>query len=136
MNVIKGLREIESDLPNGFHDALLETVTVSFASKSVRLDMQLFVGNPEAETKEEREAYKRAKLCLSDLVYFVIDPPTPGQEYSAAQGLRIDGGDATGDSGPKPRGALPTGAFAYWFFVDQWNSFIHVAAWSATLQWV
>jgi len=139
MKVGRSLREIDDDLPNGFHDALLEAVTVSFASNSAELDLRLFVGDPAAATEEEREAYKRAKLRLSELVYFVVDPPAPGHECRKGNALRIDAGDATNESAPtapKPQSVLPTDAFAYWFFVDQWNSFIHVAARSASLQWV
>ena len=48
MNLYKSLREIDDDLPNGFHDAHLEAVTVSFASNSAKMDLQLFVGDPDA----------------------------------------------------------------------------------------
>src|SRR5215471_6300158 len=127
----KSLMEIDRDLPNGFHDALLESITVSYCSNSVELDLKLLVGDPDANTEEGREARRAAKLILNDVVYFVIDPPTPGRKHSSVGGLRIDAGDATLDSSPespKPRGVLPTDAFAYWFFVDTWNSFIHIAA--------
>jgi hypothetical protein len=138
MNVYKSLREIEDHLPNGFHDALLEAVAVNFSSNSARMDLRLLVGDPDAPTEEEREAYKEAALYLNDLVYFVVDAPAPGHGCSKTGGVRIDGGVASDNSAgmPKPRKPLPLDAFAYWFFVDEWNSFIHVAARSATLEWL
>jgi len=139
MTAIKSLREIDDNLPNGFHDALLETLTVNFVSKIAAMELQLWVGVVDAAKKEEREAYRRARLALSDLVYLVIDAPGPNYDSSKERKLRIDAGEAvdlSSSSMPKPLVALPAGTFAYWFFVDPWNSFIHVAAKSATFDWV
>lgn len=138
MNLFKNLKEIEDNLPNGFHDALLEKLMIDLTSNSADLELQLFMGDPDASTEQERETYRRAILRLSDLVYFVIDAPENIPEPSKKKPLRIDGGDAKDNSNPrapKPRSALPPGAFAYWFFVEQWNSFIHVAARSSTIDW-
>lgn len=137
MNYCEDLNEIESHLPNGFHDAILESITVNFSSGVARLDLQLFVGDPDAIVEEEREAYKKATLCLSDLVYVVIEAPACTDECPKTGPLRIDGGNASADSVPaaaRPPKLLPSGAFAYWFFVEHWNSFIHVAARGADLQ--
>jgi hypothetical protein len=35
----------------------------------------------------------------------------------------------------RPGVTLPEGSFAYWFFVNNWNSFIHVAAMDAQFEW-
>ena len=135
----KNLKEIDDHLPNGFHDALLEAVTVNFVSKTAIMDLQLWVGDLDATQEKEQEAYKSARLALSDLVYFVIDAPGANHEFSWGRPMRIDAGEAANDNSvsasPKPLATLPTGAFAYWFFVEPWNSFIHVAARMATLQW-
>jgi hypothetical protein len=130
--------QIESELPNGFHDALLQRITLDLVSSTAKLDLQLLVGQPDAPTEEEREAYRGATLTLEDLVYFVIDPLAPNGEFSNPAGVIISGGDATNRRNPRspaPRSALPEGGFAHWFFVDEWNSFIHVAAQRACLEW-
>ena len=114
-------------------------VAINYVSNSVELDLQLSVGDPNAATKEEQHAYKRARLFLSDLVYFVIDPPGPGYEPPLGGTLWIDAGDAKDDSNPrapKPLSVLPDDAFAYWFYVGPWNSFIHIAAKGASLEWL
>lgn len=140
MKVYTSLRELEYTLPNGFHDASLETVMINYASSRVELDLRLHVGTPDAATKEERDAYRKARLCLNDFVYFVIDPPGAGHESPEAGALWLrDAGDATDESYPaylKPRSDLPDSAFAYWFYVDEWNSHIHVAAKGASLEWL
>jgi len=139
MNDSKSLREIDYDLPNGFHDAHLEVVTINFASNSAELTLELWVGDLNAETEEEIEVYRRAKLCLADLVYFVIDPPGAGYAPPLGGLLWIDAGDATDESNSehlKPRSELPDDAFAYWFWVGPWNSHFHVAAKGASLEWL
>ena len=49
MNRTNNLKEIEDSLPNGFHDAFIEAVTIGFASKSAKIDLQLFILNPAIE---------------------------------------------------------------------------------------
>jgi hypothetical protein len=132
------LVEIESSLPNGFHDAFLESVHVDYASRRSLLKLRLCVGDPDAATEEKREAYKEADLELLDLVYLVIEGPDPRSKYAETKGLWIDGGEAAPGSAPAtpvPVDLLPRGAFAYWLFVRDWNSFIHVAARDARLHW-
>ena len=139
MKVYTSLSELEDSLPSGFHDATLETVTINYAANNAELALQLSVGDPDAPTEEERHAFKGARLHLTDLVYFVIDPPGPGHQPPGPGYVWLDAGDATDESNPqhlKPRSELPADAFAYWFFVGPDNSFIHIAAKSASLEWL
>ena len=132
------LQELEDSLPNGFHDSKLEGFTVDYVSRTAVLKMRLLVGTPDGATEEEREDYKPAELHLSDVVYFVIDAPDPNYKYAESKGLWVNAGRAGEGKGPAPRVSyelLPKRAFAYWFFVHDWNSFIHVAALGASLQW-
>ena len=125
-------------LPNGLHDAELECVSVDYVSRKAILRMQLLVGNPDAESVEEREAYRQAELHLSDLLYFVIEAPDSKYKYAESKVLTIDAGRADEKSAPKPPiplDQLPAVASAYWFFVSAWNSFIHFAAMDVRLQW-
>lgn len=132
------LEQLVDSLPNGFHDANLESINVDYASRRATLQMQLLVGSPDGETREQRETYKPAELHLSDVLYFVIDAPESTYEYAGTKALSIDAGRADEKSAPTPPiplDQLPAGASAYWFFVNDWNSFIHVAAMEAKLQW-
>lgn len=138
MNNRKSLAEIENTLPNGFHDAFLDSITIDFPSRSASLTLQIWVGNLESENERERETYKHAVLKFYDLIYFTIDPPDQGKSYTKEKPLRIDAGDSTKNSAPpslKPRMTIPQEAFAYWFFVEPWNAFFHIAACKADLQW-
>jgi hypothetical protein len=138
MDTCGTLREIEDQLPNGFHDAELETIAPDLAANSVSLQLRIWIGDLYAATEEEREAYRKATLRLNDLVYFVIDPPGPNGKWDRDDGVCLDAGDATEDASPtapRPLAPLLSGAFAHWFFVSDWNSFIHVAARGASLEW-
>jgi hypothetical protein len=133
---MKPLADIERDLPNGFHDALLEDIEISFLTAEVRMTLQLFLGEPDAVTKLDREKYRRATLLFKDVVYFVIDAPSEGRIFAQFGPLRIDAGEASrGPNAPKSLRPLPPGAFAYWVYIEVWNSFIHLAARFATLEW-
>ena len=141
MKVYTNLIELENTLPNGFHDAFLETLTLNYAANNAELVLNLWVGDLHATTEEEREAYKRAKLYLTGLVYFVIDPPyhDPEYKYEEGEGLWLGAGDAREISDRedlKPKADLPDDAFAYWFYVHEWNSHFHVAAKGASLEWL
>ena len=109
---------------------------MDYKSRRGLIKLRLCVGDPDAATQKEREAYKGADLELVDLVYFVIEGPDPRSKYAETKGLWIDG-EAKRDSAPAtpiPIELPPRDAFAYWFFVRNWNSFIHIAARNASLQ--
>jgi hypothetical protein len=132
------LVELENSLPNGFHDAFLESLHVDYSRKRAVIKLRICVGNPDAADKAEREAYREANLELVDLTYLVIDPPGPGSDYAELKKLWVDGGEANTDSGPPapvPAKSLPPGVLPYWFFVREWNSFIHIAAKDAKIHW-
>ena len=132
------LTDIENSLPNGFHDAFIESLNVDYTSKRALIKLRLCIGDPDATTKEEKEAYKKADLELLGLVYFVIDAPDNRYKFLETKELWIDGGEVKPGSSPStpvPIEMLPKGTFAYWFFARDWNSFIHVAAMSAKLEW-
>jgi hypothetical protein len=131
------LMEIENSLPNGFHDAFLESIHVDYESRRATFKLQLWIGDIDAATKTQREAYEESSLELLDLVYLVVEGPDPRTKYADAKKLWIDAGEAkpgTAPGTPIPVEQLPRGTFAYWIFVRDWNSFIHVAARGARLK--
>jgi hypothetical protein len=132
------LRELDQSLPNGFHDATIQAISVDYASSTAIVKLELLVGTPDADTPEERDSYKPAELHLSGVLYFLIDPPDPKRKYDQAKALWIDGGcyeNGSAPSPPIPLTLLPNGVSTYWFFVHEWNSFIHLAAREANIRW-
>ena len=125
------LNEIEQSLPSGFHDSSISSVRIDYVQRTAELEMELWFAGP---LDEDPEQYRPATLSISDLIYFVIEPPGPPNSSHDAPSL-VDGGSAELERAafrlPEP---LPAGAFTYWFFVSNWNSFIHVAALTADLK--
>jgi hypothetical protein len=126
------LDEISASLPNGFHDAKLAGYSVNFTDRTVQMDLTIWTGNRNA-----METYRRASLELEGLYYWIIEPPDLRYNYAVAEELTIDIGpvfdlEMVPTIQPPP---VPTGTFANWLFVGEWNAFIYLAAQSAKLTW-
>lgn len=127
------VEDIANSLPNGFHDALLESFQADYMKRTLSFDLQIDL-TTETDIKNR---YRRAQLKVTGLVYVSVEPP--GARYLAdANEFVIDTGDFSGGRAPNPAIALdllPEGVSASWMFVDAWNSFIHFAAAEAHLTW-
>lgn len=127
------IEELAGGLPNGFHDALLRSMSVDTVSQTAAFALDVWIGDLDARTSAERERRRAACISLTGLSHFSIDPPGPGASQSAAGPLMVDLCDA--DASVPARSTIDDGGFAARFFVSQWNAFIHFAARDATLTW-
>lgn len=127
--------EILADLPNGLHDARLESLKVDYSRGRLEMDLDVWVGDLSAPPGEEREAMRRGRLTFTGLVGCIIEPPE-GYEASA-DSPSIDAGILPGAQVKPPfqLSDLPAGVMACWFFIDPTNSFIYVVARDAQIQW-
>lgn len=131
------IEEIERGLPNGFHDARLKGIDIDYARREARLDLQADIGSPESRSEGIKDAYRACRLTLSDLLFCVIEPPGPTYQRQKAEWLWIaDSGPATSEEIlPKLPTPLPEGAFVHYFFINEWNAFIYLAAMDACFEW-
>lgn len=132
------LEDIEKMIPNGFHDALLERISIDYVKRCAVFDLHVLIGDPRSEDRESREAYREGQLRLNDLLFCVIEPPDPAYSYHEAGRLLLGAGSLKSTeipSLPKLPEPLPEGAFAHWFFVQKWNAFLYVAAMDAYFEW-
>ena len=130
------LDEIAASLPNGFHDAKIKSINIDYVNREARFDLQIWIGD-DSGTKEERETYRGAQLTLSQLLFCVIDAPDSRYPYHERKALRVDAGSSnSGQISTSVRlpAPLPEHSFSHWFFVNNWNAFIHVAAMDARLE--
>ena len=125
MEIALTIEEIDLSLPNGFHDSTITSARVNYVQRTAEIDLDIHVSGPD---DEDPERYRPATLLISELIYFVIEPPGHPNTSHAEPSL-VDGGSSRLEHPvsllPIP---LPAGAFTYWFFVNNWNAFIHVAA--------
>jgi hypothetical protein len=132
------LDDIQASLPNGFHDAIVESVTIDYMKRNVEIFLNLWVGDLTSKDRAVREKYRRGVLTISDFNYFLIEAPDPRYSYAKDPGITIDGGPYSPGaikSDTKIPPEIPEGMFQYWFFVLEWNSFIHVCAREAGFKW-
>ena len=127
------LDELQQTLPNGLHDADLLGIDIDYPGQEARLTLRVWLGNLEAIDESERERYRPAILLFSGLQFLVIDPPDQRPTYTG--GLRIEAGSGQPSTAPAALPPLVGQTFLCWLFVDQWNSFIRIAAHDVRINW-
>jgi hypothetical protein len=123
------LEELESDLPNGFHDARLYGIEVDYMGGNAILHIAFDFGDPDGPIQE---VYRIGELRITGLSFCSIDPPYPHSRYVPhGVALNVSGDTATPDTFPaieELSKAFEAGVSCYRFFVHEWNSFINIAA--------
>jgi hypothetical protein len=132
--MLQTLQELYSQLPNGFHDMHVERITLDFARRLVTLEGKIWVTDCSLGSEVEQEDWRHGILTLEGLLHCFFDPPDPNYPYAEAKPAWLVDMYDEEESLPHLKN-LPEGAFAARFFVNQWNSFIHVAASNAVLRW-
>ena len=66
------MEEIAESLPNGFHDSSIVGVRLDYVQRTAEIDIELWLSSPD---EADQEKYRRATLFISELIYFVIEPP-------------------------------------------------------------
>ena len=122
-----------------FHDSILERVEIDYVERKAYLQFQICTDDPNSKEQSLRESKRSGQLNITVLLFLSIEPPDEKYPYQKASGLWIDEGEV-GDGVPKsmpkfPKN-IPPGAFVNWFYVNDWNSFIYLAATGAEFEWL
>ena len=132
------LDELSATWRNGLHDAQVNRLSIDYVQREVVLELNVWVGDLASDLLSVREAYRMGTLVLSGLLFCCIDPPDARYPYQQGKAVTIDTGTVKTLNSP-PHASLPTelptGAFTQWFFVQEWNAFIYVAATHAQIRW-
>jgi hypothetical protein len=132
------IEDIENMLPSGFHDALLQRISIDYVKREALIDLDVCIGDPDANEEEEREAHRLGHLRLYNLLFLVIEPPDPRYPCNYPEYLMIDSGPIPLLKKDPPINLpelLPADAFTHYFFVSDWNAFIYLAATDASFWW-
>ncbi len=117
-------QEVEALAPNGFHDAIIDKMSVDYQAGVLSLSMRVWVGTMGMPNQED---YSPAELRVNRLLFCAIDPPDPRYPFVPdGDSLRVDGAHGLGDLAVNGDlvARLPADVSLYRFFVDEWNSFI------------
>jgi hypothetical protein len=133
------LDELNHTLPNGLHDADILSIELDYITATAKLRLSLLTGWPE-DPDPERQAYQEATLVVTGLCFFSIDLPDPTYPFlPTGRPIDVSGDPAKPDnlpSLPDLVAKLPNGAWCYRLFVNDWNSFIHIAGRNAEITWI
>jgi hypothetical protein len=123
---------IANGLPNGFHDASFYSFNVDFQKREAVLVFGLDIS--DANDGATSVINKTGRLLLGEVVFVIVEPPR--EVIEKGKEVICDLGALEGDELLKVfNGKLPTGAFANWVFLNETNSFIYFAAYSAKFEW-
>ena len=127
--------ELEAQLSWGLHDARLEALSVDWMGAEVVMRVRVMIS-------ERQDSDRLLSVTVTGLAFCAIEPPqeedpSRGYQLIPAGGLWIDSG--AGDGGAEVASRLPSippGAFLRWFFVRDWNRFIHICARDVIFAWL
>jgi hypothetical protein len=132
------LEEISESLPNGFHDAEVRRIVLDYSNRALTMESDIWVGSMD-DPPETREAYRSASVKLSGLLFCAIDLPK-SQACGEDGAVSVDDFPTLREPAialPKELvSSLPASAFLHTFYVNDWSSFIHVAAECAEMEWL
>ncbi len=127
------LAQLTDALPWGLHDAYLERLELDWSHARAALTLRLMMS-------ERQDFERRARIDITGLVFCSVDAPeiAPERGYvpTPKDGLRLSDGEG---AAPERAGVLPPvpeGGFLHWFFVHDWNRFVHLCAREAALVWL
>ncbi|MDP3110722.1 MAG: hypothetical protein Q8M71_01290 [Thermodesulfovibrionales bacterium] len=131
------IEEIEKELPNGFHDAVLTKIAIDYEKRKIMLEIEVNISKSDLPDEVCREASRAGRLTLSGLLFCVIESPDPQYRFHETKNLWIsDSGSVKSLKIPaRLPTILPNGAFVHYFFVNDWNAFIYLAAMDALFEW-
>jgi len=129
------LHEIENKLPNGLHDAQLLWLNLDLARSTLTLEVEVDSAPPEAA--QEVGEPTRAKITITGLCYFKLDPPDVLNPYAIGTATLIDTGDDPVEKGlvdTEVATKLPRGSFLHWIYLNGWNAIMVVGGRDARLE--
>lgn len=123
------LQEIEARLPNGLHDAQLLWFTVDLAANTLTMNLEV--------DGVEGEEVTPAKITVTGLCYFKLDPPDVLNPYAIGTATLIDSGNDPVRKGlveTEVAAKLPKGSFLYWIYLNGWNAIMVIGGKEARIE--
>ena len=129
------LEEIDNQLVNGFHDAIIIESRHSYEDATMHFVVDILIELPETAPKSASR-YRRAELLFTGVELCTIDTPDPASAFPNPGGIwfkfeRLD--ESVWPSAVIDR--LGPNMLMYSLFILDWHSSIHIAAKNVQFQW-
>jgi hypothetical protein len=128
--------ELEQSLPNGFHDATLLQVSLDIVERCATVKISVHVS---ADGDQDQELYRVGILEAKSVSLFFMEPPDPNYMFAlSGSGIGVSGDSVAPGQNPETDlllRKLPSDATAYRFFLEEWNSFLYLAASEVAFSW-
>jgi len=132
--------EIDDLLPNGFHDAEVNEFGWNFLEDTAFFDVNFWGAILEGPDREKR---RRGRIELQQILFISFEPPSPRQSdpkpcQCSKGSLQIDGvltNEKYLQNFAQHKAELSPNTEIFSFYINNWNSFIHIAAAEAKLIW-
>ena len=133
--------DIENSLPNGFHDSTILYFSLDAKTRTLTMKFSLWVGSMDDPNPE---AYREIAVTVQGVSIFFIEPPDPTYPFPldgqgiAAQGDSVDVERSrfVSEQAGNVLKKLSPSASAYRFFLEDWNSFLYIAAEEVSFSWI
>jgi hypothetical protein len=128
------LEAIEQGLPWGLHDALLVRLEVDWMQRVALMELRIAM-------TEVQDQDRLGQLTFRNLLFCTVEAPeidkARGYGAISPDGLQVDCGTGVGHESSGDRlPVIPDGFPLYWFYVREWNRFIHVCARTVHFAWL
>ena len=120
-----------------FHDASLLELPLDYRGRTASVLFDLYIGDPNATDEVERERTRAGLLELKGLIFWVQEPPDPG-ERAGCPWLASDGPlqDWPTETARTLAGQVPSEAWAWGLYFSDWNAPAYCAARNVVFRWV
>jgi len=129
------IETIVASLPNGFEDCVIHALHLEVASRSAYLDIAVITKRNWGATSDLR----LGRLSATNVHVLFVEPPDAlahflleGRGLTASGDLELNG---MNDRIEKIISRVPPGAEIVRFFLEDWNSFLYLAADSYKFSW-
>ncbi len=134
--------ELEQLLPNGFHDARLDEISINYRARTAVFELELWAvtERPEHRPAEVPNLYRRGKVTFLGLLACTMDVPNGEYQVPDACELWVDVAPmsyAISEFPSWPKEPLPEGAFSRaFYFLNDAASYVHIAAQDIDFEWL
>jgi hypothetical protein len=130
------LRDVESGLPNGLHDAKITAISRDFSAELVEVHLKLLVGLPDDEPARQNE-YRDGLLRFKGAKIVILEEPDVESSFAYPGAVNFvlteDEADSISDA---LLNKLQCEYHTYTFFVQDWLSNLKIAATDMEFSWI